>query len=345
MGSSYDNPNPEGSMGRETAAPPMLVSCLNAEVRPVGARSSGPPASQQAVQPEFLFRPAEGPITRVTPSTFSDLGPSKECTRCHRRKPLTEFTIDRPRPGRKYPCHNKDGRHSHCRECQIEIVHDWKKRNPERAKETALRASNRYVENHREGARAHRLLRAAIKRGDLMREPCKACGSKRGIQGHHDDYSKPLEVTWLCHDCHRRLHRLPAPSGQPVESIAHAGDQKSRGDHVHPELENGVRALAGVGTDVRPVGGGGLRGDSADGGMRPLLGPRERPESRPRPDERVSPGTVPAEHRDSSAAVSTLLAQTATVADVTPCESSSGQSAAPSSCPSTLPRPEGSAAP
>jgi hypothetical protein len=54
---------------------------------------------------------------------------------------------------------------------------------------------------------------------------------------------------------------------------------------------------------------------------------------------------VPAEHRDSSAAVSTLLAQTATVADVTPCESSSGQSAAPSSCPSTLPRPEGSAAP
>jgi hypothetical protein len=44
------------------------------------------------------------------------------------------------------------------------------------------------------------------RRGILQQQPCERCGSMLS-QMHHDDYSKPLEVTWLCRACHLALHR------------------------------------------------------------------------------------------------------------------------------------------
>jgi hypothetical protein len=43
----------------------------------------------------------------------------------------------------------------------------------------------------------------AIKTGRLARQPCKECGAKKS-QAHHEDYSKPLDVEWLCVACHNR---------------------------------------------------------------------------------------------------------------------------------------------
>lgn len=49
---------------------------------------------------------------------------------------------------------------------------------------------------------------AAVKSGVLIRpDGCEACGSSGMIHAHHHDYSKPLEVRWLCPTCHTRLHR------------------------------------------------------------------------------------------------------------------------------------------
>lgn len=48
----------------------------------------------------------------------------------------------------------------------------------------------------------------AIKRGQLVRLPCEACGDTKKTDAHHDDYSKPLDIRWLCRSCHLRHHAL-----------------------------------------------------------------------------------------------------------------------------------------
>jgi hypothetical protein len=41
----------------------------------------------------------------------------------------------------------------------------------------------------------------AVRSGRLAKEPCSVCGNARS-QAHHGDYSKPLEVVWLCKPHH-----------------------------------------------------------------------------------------------------------------------------------------------
>lgn len=54
---------------------------------------------------------------------------------------------------------------------------------------------------------AHSKVRRAIRLGNLHRQPCEACKSTKDIEAHHDDYSKPLNVRWLCSTHHSEWHR------------------------------------------------------------------------------------------------------------------------------------------
>src|SRR5689334_21244794 len=53
--------------------------------------------------------------------------------------------------------------------------------------------------------RARRAVRYAVKTGRLTRGPCEVCGEPL-VHGHHQDYSKPLAVQWLCGAHHRAAH-------------------------------------------------------------------------------------------------------------------------------------------
>jgi hypothetical protein len=44
-------------------------------------------------------------------------------------------------------------------------------------------------------------------RGDIVKpNKCEKCKRTCKPQGHHEDYSKPFEVEWLCAKCHGKRH-------------------------------------------------------------------------------------------------------------------------------------------
>lgn len=55
--------------------------------------------------------------------------------------------------------------------------------------------------------KARYLLTVAVKEGIVIKpSECSKCGETYGIEGHHTDYNKPLDVVWLCHKCHKHTH-------------------------------------------------------------------------------------------------------------------------------------------
>lgn len=63
----------------------------------------------------------------------------------------------------------------------------------------------KYCERFPEKRVAHHAVEAAVKNGTMKREPCGKCGSLES-HAHHEDYSKPLAVDWLCAQHHADRH-------------------------------------------------------------------------------------------------------------------------------------------
>lgn len=63
------------------------------------------------------------------------------------------------------------------------------------------------VERYPEKIRARQRIYYHKRAGNIIPGCCECCKTKEGITAHHPDYTKPLEVVWLCVDCHKELHR------------------------------------------------------------------------------------------------------------------------------------------
>lgn len=68
-----------------------------------------------------------------------------------------------------------------------------------------INIQKRYINKYPEKYIAHTTANNAIKSGKLKRMPCEKC-NKIKVEAHHDDYSKPLDVRWLCKRCHDHHH-------------------------------------------------------------------------------------------------------------------------------------------
>lgn len=80
--------------------------------------------------------------------------------------------------------------------------------------EDSVKYNKSFRVREREKYLARKRVEKALEYGKLYRKPCEKCGSDNDIQAHHDDYSKPLEVRWLC-----RMHHLEHHGMEPKTSI------------------------------------------------------------------------------------------------------------------------------
>ncbi len=156
----------------------------------------------------------------------------KICSRCREEKTKELFNKEK---------RNKDGFSYECKECLSKRKkesyrpekyknHEFKEKNrlkslnfrrenPEKSslyskkwadknKKKRSEYRDRWRKNNLKQVAANRFLQRYVNKGVITRgiicENCKKVGK---MEAHHKDYTKPLEVNWLCRRCHMKIHR------------------------------------------------------------------------------------------------------------------------------------------
>ena len=136
------------------------------------------------------------------------------CSVCGKDKLLSDFYNDKTRLfGKSYRCkictqlYYKENK-SRLLSNQLEHNREYSRR--ETTKKLKLQSAHRMRELYPEKFKARDTARNAIKTGKLEKQPCEVCEEPKA-EMHHNDYSEPLEVRWLCQLHHRELEgRLEA---------------------------------------------------------------------------------------------------------------------------------------
>jgi hypothetical protein len=76
---------------------------------------------------------------------------------------------------------------------------------PER-KAMSAASAKRWRESHPAAYKAQTAVNNAIRDKRLVKGICAFCATDNNVHAHHKDYSRPLDVVWLCAQCHHRLH-------------------------------------------------------------------------------------------------------------------------------------------
>jgi hypothetical protein len=74
-----------------------------------------------------------------------------------------------------------------------------------KGKESRKKANKKWNSLNKEKTIVHNKIKDLVYRGIITPKPCVKCGKK--AQAHHEDYLKPLEITWLCPKHHGERHR------------------------------------------------------------------------------------------------------------------------------------------
>ncbi len=147
----------------------------------------------------------------------------KKCFKCERILPLSDYY--------KHPM-MADGHLGKCKDCtkrdvaerqqRKKLDPDWVVAEAERARlkmravraagaekkisrETRRKVLSDHATKYPQKTKARQVLSNAVRDGKIKRMSCEKCGSLDS-EAHHDDYSKPLDVKWLCPKHHAERH-------------------------------------------------------------------------------------------------------------------------------------------
>lgn len=130
----------------------------------------------------------------------------KQCFKCKAVLSIDEFyahpQMGDGHLGKCKRCTRADNRENRAKKHERYAAYEQERNRQSERKEKKLEYQRRRRERspHKDAARD--AVGRAIRNGSLNREPCSFCGNPKS-QAHHHDYSKPLDVTWVCFKCHR----------------------------------------------------------------------------------------------------------------------------------------------
>lgn len=133
-----------------------------------------------------------------------------QCGDCLRYKPREYFTKK---------TRSRSGLEVMCKKCRRKAAREYSRinrsamranskkwRGSSAGKKSIAKANQKYKKANKRKSKIHNDVSRAIKQGKLERGVCEVCGNRK-THGHHDDYSKPLEVRWLCNLHHVHDHK------------------------------------------------------------------------------------------------------------------------------------------
>jgi hypothetical protein len=93
-----------------------------------------------------------------------------------------------------------------CRTCNTERAKKY--RATEHGKARIYAAVYRSTAKHIDKQLARVKLNYYLRLGKVIKpDVCVKCNEVKKLEAHHDDYSKPLEVLWMCRPCHSDHHK------------------------------------------------------------------------------------------------------------------------------------------
>jgi len=146
----------------------------------------------------------------------------KKCAKCGELKALDKYYKD---------IRASHGVYARCKSCLVEYDRTKEGRDRLKVRREKYKATDKFKETKRKynltdkaksldkirkakwqkanpvKSRAHKKVRYALDSGKLDKpDNCQICGTDCIPNGHHEDYSKPLDVIWVCNQCHVDIH-------------------------------------------------------------------------------------------------------------------------------------------